>query len=233
MTKSFEEQVNEVVGQMTQTEEGKWELPADVEVDEAVKYAANIERRRRDTQTAFNNVNKEKLALARERDQWVSQAEQDAVSRMSAEQQSELEELKHSDPDAWRIKLNEFEQANKQKFEDTKKTLAAKAVEQTEEERRKQMLEDWQKANPELQLDDDTIADNIPPKFIKQLERGEIDFEGFLDVAKTYLGKEKVVAPATDEPPTTPDLSKQGGGSMPSESAQVKDLASAYQDDVY
>lgn len=229
MAKSFEETVNETIASIEPTAEGKWELPDGT--DEAVAFAVMTEKRRRDTQTAFNAERQKNIASEEELTQYRSQAERDAVTRMSDEQKSELDELKHSDPEQWRTRLNEIEQGNKDAFAQTAQELSQQAQTKSEATLRKEQLDAWVTANPDLQLDDETIEDNIPPKFMRQLEKGEITFKQFLDTAKKYLSKDKVFA-KDEGPGTTPDLSSVGGGSTPSEKSRLSTIPS-YEDAIF
>ncbi len=229
MAKSFEEQVNEVIANVETAEDGKWVLPEDL--DEATRFAVMTEKRRRDTQTAYNGERQKNIAFEEELTQYRTQAEIDAVSRMSEEQQTELEELKHTDPESWRTRLNEIEQSNKAAFNEKATELTTKAKVKSEQARRQELLDNWVAENPDLQLDDSTIEDNIPPKFMKQLDKGEISFDEFLVVAKKYLSKGKTLDKGV-QAPNEPDLSSVGGGSVPDDRSRQSALPS-YQDAIF
>ena len=228
MAKSFEETVNETIANIKTTEDGKWELPEGT--DEGVAFAVMAEKRRRDTQTAFNQERQKNIAFEAELTEYRTQAERDAVNRMSSEQQAELEELKYSDPENWRTRLNEIEQQNKAAFEVQAAELSNKAKTKSERASREEALAEWVAANPDLELNDETIEDNIPPKYMKQLDKGEISFDEFLGVAKRYLSKGKTLA-KEEGPAKTPDLSSVGGSTVPNESG--RQVETTYKDAIF
>lgn len=224
----FETQVTEVINSAKQ-EDGSWKLPDDL--DPAVKYAATAELRRRDTQSALSKT-KADLELSQKRISSISEAwEADVSKSLNERQRAELEELKNSDPEAWRNKLNDYEQQNKESARKRREEVDNKAKQETELERRTRLLEEHNAANPELALTDDVIENDIPPRFVKQLEKGEIDFEEFVNKCATFLGKGKKIA-SGDEAPNEPDLSKVGGSDSP-RIGTPKGSSSTYEKETY
>lgn len=231
MSDSFEQQVNEATSKMVQSEDGKWSFPEGLELRPEVQYAANLERRRRDTQTAFAKANQRAKALEVENSELAKGWEQDLVSKLSEEQQDELAELKVSDPDAWRQKINEVEEANRNSFKATRETISKKAQQESELERRQRLLDEFSEANPDLALTDDVIQNDIPPRFLKKLENGGA-FEDFLEDCKEYLSKGRVVGGGA-QAPATPNLATSGGTSTPAPSAIEQSIKSSYKAETY
>lgn len=229
---SIEQRVNTLTDSMTKSETGSWTLPADVEVSEELAYAAMAERRRRDSQAEYSRVQQTAKALEAENQHLVSGWEKDVASKLSSTQRDELELLKHEDPDAWRVKLNEYEQANRTAFTEKTAEIKTKVHNETELEKRTRLLEEHNAANPELALTDDVIDNDLPPRFVRSLEKGELDFEGFIVKAAEYLGKGKVFEPGTPAP-TEPKLSRAAGGSTPTDTAVEADISKSYANEVY
>lgn len=229
---SFADQVNGIVAKMVQKEDGKWELPEGLELDEPTQFAVTAERRRRDTQAEYSKAQARAQRLEAENMGLVTALEQELSSTLTNDQRAELEELKVLDPDAWRLKLNEYEAANKQRASEKTKTVKEKAVKETELERRERVFKEFSEANPGLVLNAEVVENDLPPRFIKRLEKGEISFEQFLEDAKTYLTKNKVIATG-EEPPAIKDMSKVGGGTTPSKGAQDADVLVTYDSEVY
>lgn len=233
-TKSFADTVNEVVGQMTQGEDGKWILPESVDKNnEALVFAVNAEKRRRDTQAAFTRTAQEKARLEAENRHLAEGWQKDFSSSLTTEQQAELEELKVTDPEAWRLKLNELEETRRNQFNETRKTIQQKAVGESELEYRQRLLQEFSEAHPALKLTDDVIQNDIPPRITKQLESGEITFGDFLAKVAEYMTKGRVVKPTEDKPNGGIDLGTAPGGSMP-DGAAIKEVSKTqYQDEIY
>lgn len=233
-TKSFADTVNEVVGQMTQGEDGKWLLPEGVDKNnEALVFAVNAEKRRRDTQAAFTRTAQEKARLEAENKHLAEGWQKDFSSSLTTEQQAELEELKVTDPEAWRLKLNELEETRRNQFNETRKTIQQKAVGESELEYRQRALQEFSEAHPDLQLTDDVIQNDIPPRITKQLESGEITFGDFLSKVAEYMTKDRVVKPTEEKPNGGIDLGTAPGGSMPDGAAIKEASKTQYQDEIY
>lgn len=228
---TFEQKVNAVASAMTQGDDGNWSIPEDVEATEEVKFAATLEKRRRDTQAAYGKSQQEQKRLQAENQQLEAAWAADVTSTLTEEQREELNTLKHEDPDAWRQKLNEIEQSNGEAFKEKRAEISKKAAGETELEFRERAMVEFQEANPEITLNDDVIANDLPPRFLKKLEAGESTFEEFLADCKNYLTKGKVIK--KEDPVDDISLSKAPGGAKPEESAINKEIVSSYKDELY
>lgn len=229
---TFADTVNAVVGQMTQTEDGKWQLPADI-TDEAVIFAANAERRRRDTQSAYTRSQQELARKEAENNLLAESWQKDFSLNLTTEQRAELEELKVTDPDAWRAKLNEFEQEKANKFKEVQKSIQQKAVGETEIQYRQRALQEFSEAHPDLKITDDVIKNDIPPRITRELEDGKINFGDFLNKVAEYMGKGRVIKPDDGNAHESIDLAKAPGGSLPDGSAIKEASKTAYKDEIY
>lgn len=229
---TFEEQVNETVEKFTAGEDGKLALPEDYEASEEVQYAARLEKRRRDTQSAMSKLKSENTTLKAENEEMVKHWEKDALANMTPEDKAELDELKASDPDAWKSKLEEHQESARKSFLDRTSDIKGKAKKQTELERRQSLVEEYNSANPEAQLTDDVIENDVPPRITRKLAEGDISFEEFLSEAGQFLNKGKVIAPGA-QAPEEPNLSKSGGASTPSDTAIEADIKQSYKKTIF
>lgn len=227
---TFETKVNNALESVKKSEDGKWQVPEDL--DEAVAYSVNAELRRRDTQAAYTKTQQEAAALRRENETLAASYEQDVVKHLSTEDKDRLEELKHTDPEEWRTELEKLEKANKSKFDEKRTKIKDTVQRETELERRTRLLEEHNTAHPEHAITDEVLENDIPPRFTKQLEKGEIDFEEFLTKCTTFLGKPKKVA-SGDAAPGEPNLSKSGGTDKPSSEAREGDIKETYKNEIY
>lgn len=198
--KTYQERVNEVVGQFQTDDNGKLSLPDGVEVDEGLLFAAKTEKRYRDTQSAFTKSQQSNKVLAAQNEKFASAWEQDFVKNLSSDEQTTLEELKTQDPEAWRVKISEIEDSRKQQLAEKRRQIEQESTQTTELEQRQQQLAAFLEANPSITINDEVLENDIPPRITKKLEKGEITFNEFLDETKTYLEKTKVVKPAASNP---------------------------------
>ena len=209
-SKDIEKQINDLVEKMKNGEKID-----ESSVDPAILYAARAEKRRRDTQAAYTKAQQEAIRLKKEKEvlENLIAEELEKSLDLSKEQREELEELKAVDPDEWRKRLNEIEKEQKtlrkKKLEELKKQAAEKAAEEWEYERRLQIIEEFMEKHPEIDFTKEEILDEIPPKYIKELENNKITFEEFLQKAYNFLVATKVIK--QPEIKNKPDLSKIGG----------------------
>lgn len=229
--KTFESRVNEVVSKATFAEDGTMQLPEGIEADDAVLYAAKLEKQRRDTQSSFTRVSQEKKRLEAENAKLVENWQKDAIKNLSAAERADLEELKIQDPEAWRERLNQIDSEAAAKFDERRQSISQEAHQLTELELREQQLEEFNRANPEFQITDDVIDNDIPPRLTKQLEKGEITFTEFLEKAKNFVTKPKKV-PGADAP-NEPNLSNVPGGHKPSEAARQQQMSNDYNNEIF
>jgi len=190
-TPTFESRVNEVVAKSTVDDKGNLVLAEGMEADESVMFAAKQMKRFRDTQSAYTKSQQTNKALVAENNQLASSWESDAVSNLSNTEQARLEELKVQDPDAWRTEIGNLEETKRTQFKEKRKLISDEASQGTELERRGLQLEQFNLDNPDVQLTDEVIQNDIPPRITRKLEKGEIQFDEYLEEVKTYLGKGK------------------------------------------
>ena len=223
-TPSVEEQVNAVLQQMSAED-----FDAS-KVDPVIMFAATAEKRRRDTQSEFTKVSQKAKKLEATNAQLSQVFEQELVQQMSPREAAELEELKFSDPDAWRNKLVTLEEANKGKIKEKLQQIEQEAVGKTEVELRVEQLQAFNEAHPGFELNDDVVQNDIPPRITRKLEKGEISFADFLQQSYDYLNKGKVIG-AGDTPPDIPNLGKAPGGATPQQSKE--NPRSGYDTEIY
>lgn len=231
--KAFESAVADAVKDIKRGKDGKYILPKGLSAE--VRYAAILEQRRRDTQSEFTKGNQAKKALEAENIALKKKAMGTVKLDLTAEQAEELDDLKFSDPEAWRKKMNKLEREahakQEQSLNDEIAQVSADTLAKDELERRKDVLAEFNKENPGFQLTDQIIANDIPPRIVKRLETGTISFEAFLNECKDYLTTGKVVK--QEKLRDQPNLSKVGGGSRPDKHAEKEDIMLSYNKEVF
>ena len=109
--------------------------------------------------------------------------------------------------------------------------MAEEARQTTETTTRDTLYTDYQTKYPDI-INNDILNNDIPPRLIKNLEEGRVDYKGFLDSCVNYMSKTKVLK---KEPIVTPavDLSDLEGGDTPSGDAQQAENKQTYASEVW
>ena len=228
-TPDFDTLVKEAINNRTEVD-GKMQFAEDL--DPAVKYAANAEVRFRDTQSAFTKGQQRLQALEAENTLLANTWAEEVSKQLTPTQREELEELKHTDQEAWREKINAYEQENASRVKTKHDEIKTKATQETEVQQRARLLKEYNEANPDYALTDDVIDNDIPPRITKKLENGEITFEQFIDESKNFLSAGKVIHKG-DPAPNDIDLSKSGGSHKPSDMAVEGDIRESYKKEIF
>lgn len=231
-TPTFESRVNEVVNSSTVDDKGNLVLADGIVADEAVMYAAKQVKRFRDTQSAFTKSQQQNKALVAENEKLAASWENDAVSKLSNSEQARLEELKVQDPDAWRTEISNLEETKRTQFKEKREAITKEASQMTELERRGLQLEQFNKDNPNVQITDDVIENDIPPRITRKLEVGEIQFDEYLEEVKSYLTKGKKLAPGV-KLEEEPNFAGSRGSNTPTKEAVEAQNSDDYSKEIF
>lgn len=211
---TFLDEINAIASKMTEDDKGNWHLPEGEEVSKEVMIAANLERRRRSTESALS-----KSTLKLKASESVSKQLKDRIAALiaadiSPEKQKELDDIKYEEPDTYHVEMSKLESKARATLESELGDLDSTALQEAENEARKMLLEKYNSEHPDAMLDDNIINNDIPPRIVNQLAKGDITFEQFLEKVETFLGKGKVIGGGTEIKPQ-PNLNKTGGDSEP------------------
>jgi hypothetical protein len=232
--KSFADQVNEAVSKLVE-KDGVYEFPSDVlaELPEPVAYAAKQEKRIRDNSAAFHRANTEAKKYKQITDQLTDHVVNNATLHLSDEQRVELEDLKLTNPDAWRNKLTEYETQAREILRGKVQEIHVKGSELSELEERQAKLAAFTETTG-IALTDQIIEDQLPASYSKALAARTITFDEFLTKAQAFLTKGKVVKGEKTVPvESDPDLGNLPGGNEPDAEAQDQDLLTQYQKTIF
>jgi hypothetical protein len=234
MNEELQKKVNEVVEKMEKGDDGKWSIPDEVAKDLSPELviAVTAERRFRDTQGSYTRTRQEL-----KQQQAIADGLQERLLKsevaLTKEQKYELNELKKTDPEKWRAKLNEYEQASKNALENELEEIRTKSASKGELEVRKEQMAAWSESTG-LELNDTIIENELPPKYLKDLEAGNITFEDFLEQAGKFLTSQKVIKGSNESADDdTKNLSKVAGGPEPSNDAQEGDFNETYEETLF
>ena len=197
---------------------------------EASENTIDYEKRFKDTQGAFTKSQQE-LKATQARLKVLEEMTTPTVNLDEATK-TELENLKFSNPDAWRERLNTLETEATTAHRATLTEAERIANQTTELENRAQTLATFQASHPNLVINDDVIKYDVPPRITNKLETGEISFEQYLNDVESYLSQGKVIGDGN----TTlnqPNLTNVGGDNTPTEGAVSGDIVKDYANVVY
>lgn len=198
---TLDETINDLVGKL---ENKEFKLPDDI--DPVLKYAVMAEKRRRDTQATYTRTSQALKRAEAERAELLAKVN---TTKLSEEQLAQLEELKLSNPEAYYTTRRDMELKAEAEFKENLEQVSITIDREAELERRAKYLEDFNKAN-DIVIDDDLVANEIPPKYLAQLDKGEVTFEQFLEKVRDYV-KNPAQKPTT---PSQPNLNNIGGGAI-------------------
>lgn len=229
-----QDQINDLVSSMVEDENGKWEIPKDKlkDVPEAIVYAAKAEKRFRDTQSSFTKSRQRVKELETVNDNLTEHVIKNATMHLTDQEREELDDLRTSNPEAWREKLNEHEQKAKELQNQKIEEFKNKGKKASEGEMRAAAYQAFTERTG-IELSDDVIHNQLPASFMKNTEDGKWTFDKFLEEAEKFLKPPTKVKGADDKPENDKDLSKMPGGSEPSDRAQEGDAIQSYTNEVY
>lgn len=229
---TIEQQVNTLADKFVKGDNGKLSLPEGVEASDIMVHAAKTEIRRRDTFSSYSREKNTNQTLNAENEALSTNWEADVSTALTSKQRTELEELKTSDPDAWKDKLDEYKKTAKEVHKERKAKVTKKARDETELQKRTRLVEEHNEANPEQAITQDLIDNDIPPRITNQLAKGDITFEEYLVKVLKYASKDKVITKGVEVKEDI-DFENAGGNSVPDEDAVEKAASESYEKEIF
>ena len=227
----YEKQVVTAVNEMEFDEAGKWTPPEGMSNE--MQYAVNSERRRRDTQTSQQEATQSVKRAEAKVKALTNKLEGSIRPKLTVEQAEELEDLKESNPEAWREKLNEYDSKAYDEYVEEIEEIDQDTEADVEIERRTEVFERFKSDNPELKLDNNVFENDLPPRITGKLKEGELTFEEFLEEAKEYLLKGKKIVNTGKGEEEEPNLGKSGGTTEATNFAVKGDIKESYDNEVF
>jgi len=212
---TFAQKVNEVAKQLTQGEDGNWKLPENVEADEGVLFAATLEKRRRDTESALGRTRQKLKTEEGLRTKLEQRVTSQVQLNLTPEQAEELDDLRVNDVDSWRVRMNELEEEAKASIREELGQDRSSVSQEAELERRETVLKSFNEEHPDVPITDEVLANDIPPRISQKLKEGKITFEDFLQEAYEFIKAPKKIKDTTVDIDSDPSLSDVGGSANP------------------
>ena len=180
------------------------------------------EKRFKDTQAAFTKSRQELAATKAE----LLAAKEMQQFTMPADVKARLDELKFSDPDAWRVEMNAFEQSKTAKFNEISANNTQAILSELNQEDRVQTLKEFNSLHG-VEITESLLQNEIPNRIHNELNSGTIDYATYLAKCVEYMRTPKVIA-GTQEVLGQPNIGKIGGGATPGEAASNLNIETAY-----
>ena len=194
----------------------------EIQNQDAAQAQIDWEKRFKDTQAAFTKSRQE-LAATKAELQAAKEMQQFA---MPADVKARLDELKFSDPDAWRVEMNAFEQSKTVKFNELHANNTQAILSELNQEDRVQTLKEFNSLHG-VEITESLLQNEIPNRIHNELNSGAIDYATYLAKCVEYLKTPKVIA-GTQEVLGQPNIGKIGGGATPGEAASNMNIETAY-----
>ena len=199
----------------------------DTTTQQGVDTTVDYEKRYKDVQAWGTKVSQEKARLEAELEALKEVVPKAIKLNLSEDVQEELDTLLDTDPDAWRVKMNQLEEEATTNFNKQLEQAQTAKLQTLELAHREQVLEAFVN-RPDTVITTDSLGE-IPVRLQNKLESGEINFEEFLVEADDYLKKGKTV-----QNPTTPSanpLNSSGGTNSPTTNS--KDVSASYEEIIF
>ncbi len=227
---TIDQKVNDLADNLSKDDKGNWVCPEGT--SEELEFAAITEKRRRDTQSSHQTMKQQLDTETAKTSALVKKMEGNLTITLNKDEAKELDDLKLSDPEAYHNKMNEHEEKAQLKLADTLTEVNKDSVVTGELSSRVETLKKFNEANPTLNLTDEFIESEIPPRITNRLSTGKITFGEFLDEVKEYVSKTKVLGDGNKDPIDI-NMGDLGGANKPEDRAIDGDSTVAYAKEVY
>ena len=194
----------------------------EIQNQDAAQAQIDWEKRFKDTQAAFTKSRQELAATKAE----LLAAKEMQQFTMPADVKARLDELKFSDPDAWRVEMNAFEQSKTKKFEEAYTANTEAILSELNQADRVQTLQEFNSLHG-VEITESLLQNEIPNRIHNELNSGTIDYATYLAKCVEYMRTPKVIA-GTQEVLGQPNIGKIGGGATPGEAASNLNIETAY-----
>jgi len=177
----------------TVDDKGKLQLPDDM--PDWQKHVVRGAKRTRDAQSALGKTN-DKLRASEATLQVLNDKQLVLPPNLGLSQEEivEINGLATSDPEQYRLRMNTAETKARATAQEELDTGVSKSIEDANNSHmtnnRVTVLQNFRDANPELVITDDVLVNDVPPRFMSDLNSGKYaNYQEYLVAVKGYLEK--------------------------------------------
>ncbi len=203
--------INDTIKTLDIDEKGKFIYPDDM--DPMLKAAIGATKSFRDTQSSFTKGQQDLKGAQAEAEALREQiaTDENPLSGLSPAEVTELAELKFTNPDAWHKRLQALEGQTAGRVEEKFKEVREKATQKSVQEQRFDALAEFnENVDPKQKLTTEMLDNDVPPRWIKEVHEGKLEFGEFLTRSQELIYGKKVVKNKVIDNPT--DLTEAAGG---------------------
>jgi len=224
--------INELVAKHVNNldDKGKLQLPNDM--PDWQKHVVRAEKRQRDAQAELGRTQAD-LRKSTAANGVLMDAAGTIIPDDFQLNDAELEDLKHlrtSDPDAYRLRVNDLEGKAKDAQSTKLKEATAKAGDDADlahvAKNRLSVLQDFREANPELVITDDVLINDVPPRLLAGVTEGNYSYGEYLDKVKVYISTGKKAPGSENNDPH--NINSMPGSNTPGKGAAERAGKSDY-----
>jgi len=185
--------INELVAKHVNNldDKGKLQLPDDM--PDWQKHVVRAEKRQRDAQSELGRTQSQ-LRESKAVNGVLMETAGSMIPedfQLSDDELAEINGLKKSDPDAYRLRVNDLEAkakvAQAEKLTELTKKAATDATTAHVTKNRVTVLAEFRDANPDLSITDDVLTYDVPPRLLAGVTAGEYSYAEYLDKVKAYV----------------------------------------------
>lgn len=181
-------------------------------------------KRDADTQRAYTKGQQEIAALKAQVSELEKLAKPEVI--ISETDRDRLEDLKTSNPELWRQEMNSLETSAKQTQKELLDQAVLTATKAGAEGQKQQALIQFNTDN-NINITNEMLQLDVPARLYAKFEAGEVTYSEYLNSAKEFLTKPKVVGNG-QETMDQPNLNNSGGGATPQDSGIQEDIVKDY-----
>ncbi len=203
--------INDTIKTLDMDEKGKIIYPDDI--DPMLKAAIGATKSFRDTQSSFTKGQQDLKGAQAEAEALREQiaSTESPLNGLSPEEQTQLAELKYTNPDEWYKRLQHLEAQKAGRVEEKFKEVREQATNKTAQEQRIDALKSFNETTTGDKLTQVMLESEVPPRWIKEVGEGKLDFNEFLLRSQQLIFGNKVVVDQ-DKVDNPTNLNQAAGG---------------------
>ncbi len=157
-----------------------------------------------------------------------------SVPKLDKTTTDRLNDLKYSDPDAWRKEMDSLESVNDKQISEHLEVVSKQNRDLTRKEQLNEAHTSLAGKHSDFAkvINSNTLLSDIPPRITNKYESGDMTAEDYLEQAYKFITAQKGISNPADLS-GKPNLNNATGGSTPDPSAVDRDLNKSYSETIF